>query len=152
MPVRSSPFVNVRPLRMAARLLVATGACALSCACVGNPFVDAKVDSRSPIAREVASSVRPDAPYPTFRGIPPVPKDVRPHRQYGIAAAQIEKDRDALVAETGDQSWTLQNTETFAAQARSAAGPELPPGQPADTTAFAKDQKARATAPPARPR
>jgi hypothetical protein len=144
--------VNVRHLSMAARLLVATGGCASICACVGNPFVDAKVDPRSPIAREVATSVRSDAPYPTFRGIPPVPKDVRPHRQYGVAAAQIEKEREALVAETGDQSWTLQNTETFAAQARSEAGPERPPGQPGDTTAFAKDQKARATAPPARPR
>ena len=152
MPVRSSPFVNVRPMSVAARLFASAAGCALIAGCVGNPFEDAKVDSRSPIAREVATAVRPDAPYPTFRAIPPVPKDVRPHRQYGVQAAQIEKERDALVAATGEDSWTLNSTDTFAARARSDAGPELPPGQPGDTAAFAKDQKARATPPPTRPR
>ena len=120
----------------------------LSAGCVGNPFADAKVDPRSPIAAEVATSVHPNAHYPTFKSIPPVPKDVRPHKQYGEQAALTEKEAAALVAATADNTWTLSGTEAFAAQARADAGPLLPPGQPADTAAFAKDLKARATPPP----
>jgi len=148
MHVRSSLFVNVRRSRRAAKLLASAGACALLTACVANPFEDAKVDPRSPVAAEVAKSVRADASYPTFRGIPAFPKDVRPHRQYGQQAAAIEKDGATLVAATADDTWTLTQSETFAGAVRSAAGPELPPPQPADTAAFAKDLKARATPPP----
>jgi hypothetical protein len=148
MHVRSSLFVNVRQSHPAARLLACAAACGLLSACVGNPFADAKVDPRSPIAREVATTVRPDAKYPTFKSIPPVPKDVRPHQQYGQQAALTEKEAAALIAATADNTWTLNNSETFAAQTRAAAGPDLPPAAPADTAAFARDQKARATPPP----
>jgi hypothetical protein len=152
MHIRSSLFVNVTTRRAAAGPLAGGLACVLLSACVGNPFQDAQVDPRSPIAAEVAKSVRADAAYPTFRGIPPVPKDVRPHRQYGIAAAQIEKDAAHLAAATADNTWTLENTETFAAQARADAGPVLPPAEPGETEAFVKGLKARATPPPPRPR
>ena len=152
MDTRSSLFVNVRHGRQAGRLMVGAGACALLCACVGNPFEDARVDPRSPIAAEVPKAVRADAAYPTFKSIPPVPKDVRPHRQYGQAAAQVETDAKTLQAETAANTWTLSNTEAFADQARTDAGPVLPPAEPGDTEAFAKSQKARATPPPPPPR
>ena len=148
MHVRSSLFVNVRQHQRAAKLLATSAACSLLAACVGNPFEDATVDPRSPVGREVASNVHADASYPTFRGIPPVPKDVRPHRQYGQQAAVIERDAAALIAATADSTWTLTESETFANAVRGAAGPALPPAQPADTVAFARDQKARATPPP----
>jgi hypothetical protein len=148
MEVRSSLFVNVRRRRLAAQGLASLGACALLGACVGNPFEDAKVDPRSPVTAEVASSVRPDAPYPTFAGIPPVPKDVRPHRQYGRAAAQIAQTGADLERATADDTWTLNNTETFAAEAQTAAGPALAPPVQADTEAFARAQRKRATPPP----
>ncbi len=148
MCVRSSPFVNVGQRQLAVRLVMAAGSCALLTACVGNPFEDAKVDPRSPIAAEVAKSVRADAIYPTFKGIPAVPKDVRPHTQYGEQAALTEKDAAALVAATADDTWTLNNSQAFAAQARADAGPVLPPVDPLDTAAFAKALKARATPPP----
>jgi hypothetical protein len=152
MHVRSSLFVNASAGRLAASLLAAAGSCVLLSACVGNPFEDAKVDPRSPIAAEVAKSVRADAAYPTFRSIPPLPKDVRPHRQYGVQAAQIEKEAGELVTATADSTWTLNSSEDFAAKARSDAGPELPPAKPSETEAFARDQKARATPPPSPPR
>jgi hypothetical protein len=152
MNVRSSLFVSVRRCRPAVGLMASAGACAMLCACVGNPFKDAKVDPRSPIAAEVAKSVRADAAYPTFNSIPPVPKDVRPHRQYGQQAAQIEKDAGTLRAETADSTWTLSDSEAFAAKAREDAGPVPPPIEPGATEAFARDQKARATAPPPPPR
>ena len=152
MHIRSSLFVNDPRRHRAARLLAAVAACAVTSACVGNPFKDARVDPRSPIAAEVATSVHPDAAYPTFRSIPPIPKDVRPHRQYGVAAAQTEKQAADLKAATADNTWTLNDSEAFAAQGRADAGPELPAGQTADTEAFAKGQKARATPPPPPPR
>jgi hypothetical protein len=148
MNVRSSLFVNVRRTRRAAQLLAGAGACAVLSGCMGNPFRDAKVDPRSPIAAEVATAVRHDAPYPTFAGIPPVPKDIRPHKQYGQAAAQIEKTRDELALTTADNTWTLSNTETFAAQVKSGAGPDRGAAQQSDTDAFAKEQRKRATPPP----
>ena len=148
MHVRSSLFVNVRRSRPAARLAASAGVCALLSACVANPWRDAQVDPRSPVAAEVAKSVRADAGYPTFRGIPAVPKDVRPHKQYGQQAAQTEKEAAALVAATADNTWTIGNTQTFAEAVRTDAGPVLPPADPSETAAFAKDQKARATAPP----
>jgi hypothetical protein len=152
MDVRSSLFVNVRQHRLAAKLMACAGACALTAGCIGNPFADAKVDPRSPIAAEVATSVRPNAPYPTFRSIPPTPKDVRPHKQYGVQAAQVEASAAAVEKATADNTWTLSGTDAFATEARQDAGPELAPPEPGDTEAFAKSQKARATPPPSPPR
>lgn len=152
MHIRSSLFVNARQTRQAAKLLLGVAGCALLTACVENPFVDARVDPRSPIAAEVAKGVRPNAAYPTFASIPPAPKDVRHHAQYGQAASRVEKDAASVVAATGDKSWTLSNTDSFAAKARADAGPVLPPVSASDTEAFVRDQKARATPPPPPPR
>jgi hypothetical protein len=152
MTIRSSPFVNARHSRMAARplawrALASLGACGLLTACV-HPFRDAAVDPRSPVAAEVAKAVRPGAPYPTFASFPKAPNDVRPRRQYGQAAAKVELDAARLVAATADNTWTIRDTDAFVARVRGDAGPELPPVTPGDTEAFAKDQKARATPPP----
>jgi hypothetical protein len=150
MYARASRFVNAEGLLGAAKLLACAGVCALLSGCVGNPFEDAKVDPRSPIAKEVAKSVRSDAAYPTFAATPAVPKDVRPHKQYGVAAAQIDKDAAALEQATADNTWALpKNTEAYAAEARAAAGPDLPAAtSAADTEAFAQALRKRATPPP----
>lgn len=148
MHVRSSLFVNAVRRHPAPSALVGLGACVLLSGCVAAPFRDAQVDPRSPIAAEVAKSVRPDAAYPTFAAFPATPKDIRPHAQYGVAARQVEKEGAALVAATDAGAWTLADTQGFAAQARIDAGPALPQAQPAETEAFAKDLKARATPPP----
>jgi hypothetical protein len=144
MTTRSSPFVNARRSALAAGV----AACALLSGCVANPFKDAIVDPRSPVAAEVAKSVRPDAPYPTFVNFPKAPVGVRPIKQYGVDAGHVEADAAKLVAATADSTWVLNGTEAFAAQARVDAGPVLPAAQPGDTEAFAKDLKARATPPP----
>jgi hypothetical protein len=134
MHIRSSLFVNLRQRRLVAGLVAGATGCALLSGCVGNPFEDA------------------NAAYPTFASIPPAPKDVRPHLQYGQAANRVEKDAAAVVAATDPKSWTITNTEDFAAKARTDAGPVLPPASTADTEAFAREQKARATPPPPPPR
>jgi hypothetical protein len=144
--------MNARPGLWAAKLAASVCACGLAGGCITAPFHDAKVDPRSPIAAEVARTVRPNAPFPTFVDFPKTPTDVRPRRMYGRAAAQTSLDAVAIVAGTADSTWTLTDSEGFAAQARADAGPQLAPPDPTDTTAFANDQRARATPPPPKPK
>jgi hypothetical protein len=145
---RPSVFPGALPARLAgsAALCLALGGCLSS-----NPFTDAQVDPRSPIAKEVATTVKPDAPYPTFAAIPDRPKDVRPVRQFGVAAQQVDKAAADLMAQTSDDKFTLNDTDTFTAQAQAAAGPEAAPSQAqqaAETEAFAAALRKRATPPP----
>jgi len=154
MNARLGSFVNRLPDVLAAlpaKLASAAALCALTAGCVANPFVDAQVDPRSPIAKEVAASVKPDAPYPSFAAIPARPKDVRPVRQFGVAAAQVDTAAAQLAAETTDDKFSLQNTDMFAAEAEKAAGPAASPNQAqqaAETEAFAAALRKRATPPP----
>jgi hypothetical protein len=139
----------VKPYRgLGAKLLAAAGACALLSACVGNPFQDAKVDPRSPIAGDVPKMVKADAAYPTFPGVPAKPTDVRPPRQYGVAAKAIDQAAAQLEKATADGTWTLQHTDTFTAEAQAAAGPDVTAPQQADTEAYAAALRKRATPPP----
>jgi len=130
------------------RLLAGLSACALTSGCMGNPFEDAKVDPRSPIAAEVAQVARENRAYPTFASIPPMPADVRPARQYGQQAAAIQSAAADLERRTAPDTWTLGNTEAFAAQGRAAVGQEPPPRAEGSTAAFAESQRKRATPPP----
>ena len=57
--------------------------------CVGNPFVDAKIDPNSPVAADVARVTRQDGKFPTFAGIPKTPTDIRPLAQYGRDANAV---------------------------------------------------------------
>ena len=150
MNARHGHFVN-RHAALSARLAVGAGICALLGGCVGNPFVDAQVDPRSPIAKEVATAVKPDAPYPSFAAIPARPTNLRPVRQYGVAARQVDQAAADLVAQTSDDKFSLQDTATYAAEAQKAAGPEAPPTQAqqaGETEAFAAALRKRATPPP----
>jgi len=154
MNARDGHFVKrlrVSPGVLPARLAGAAALCLSVSGCIANPFVDAQVDPRSPIAKEVATAVKPDAPTPTFASIPPRPKDLRPVRQFGVAARQVDKAATDLAAQTADDKFTLNDTATFAAQAQAAAGPDAgpTPGQAAaETDAFAAAMRKRATPPP----
>jgi hypothetical protein len=137
--------------RAALRLSAGAGACLLLSACIGNPFKDAQVDPNSPIAPEVARLAHNTGqPYPTFASIPPVPKDVRPPRQYGRAAGRVDAARTKLEAETADDTWSVTDPEAFAAKARAAAGSEAAPAA-SDTEGYANSQRKRATPPPPPP-
>jgi hypothetical protein len=141
-------FLITRRLRRAgAAVLLAGGAATLS-GCVSNPFEDAQVDPRSPIAAEVARTARANTRYPTFADIPKRPTDVRPLRAYGQAVDRLEAAGAELERATAPETWTLSNTEAFAAEARREAGPALPPPNPADTEAYAAELRRRATPPP----
>ena len=139
----------VKPNRaLGLKLLGVAAGCALLGGCVADTFEDAKVDPRSPIAAEVAKTVRPNAPYPTFASVPPIPKDARPPRQYGQAANRVDQSAAQVIAATAPNTWTLDHTDTFTAAAQAAAGADAAPGQAADTEAFAAALRKRATPPP----
>ena len=136
---------------MAARLLACAGACVLTSACVGGMLSETRIDPASPVAGDVARLSRANAAFPKFSQIPPVPKDVRPLKAFGVAAAETIAVRDQIVRATEPNTWTLQggaSTNAFAGEARSAAGPEFKPVDPAVTEAFARELRRRATPPP----
>ncbi|HEY8574675.1 hypothetical protein [Phenylobacterium sp.] len=141
-------YLNARPSAAAARTLAALAAGALVSGCVSNPFEDAKVDPASPIAAEVANAARVNTDFPSFAEIPAVPRDLRPPRMFGDAAHEIELARAELERATAPETWTLQNTEAFAARARRDVGPELAPVDPRATEAYADELRRRATPPP----
>ncbi len=139
----------VKPYRgLGVKLLAVAGGCALLSACANTPFTDAKVDPRSPIAAEVPKLVKADQPYPTFAGVPAKPTDIRPRRQYGVAANTATQAAAQLEKATADNTWTLGSTDSFTAAAQAALGPELATPVPADTEAFAAALRKRATPPP----
>ncbi|HVI32925.1 hypothetical protein [Phenylobacterium sp.] len=140
--------MNARQGSTAARLLAAAGASALLAGCASNPFDAAKVDPTSPVAGEVSRLVRANRDYPTFAEIPKKPTDVRPLRLFGQAADEVAAAGAALEQATAPSTWTLSNTDSFAARARSDAGPDAGPADPRSTEAFADDLRRRATPPP----
>lgn len=141
-------FVNARRARLAARLLAAACACALLSGCIGNPLKESAVDPASPVAPDVARLAYSNPDYPSFNEIPRPPADLKPAKIYGQEAAETLAARDQLIAATADNTWTLSNTQAFAARAQAAAGPDIPPASAKDTEAFAQSLRQRATPPP----
>jgi len=132
-----------------AQWLAAVSGCALLAGCIGNPLADAKIDPASPVAADVARMTRQGTDYPSFSEIPAAPKDIRPLALYGRQANDIKRAGDQLIAETAPHTWTLQGTEAFAEEARRRT-PDLPPPNPEDAEAFARELRERATPPPRR--
>ncbi|MBW8814587.1 MAG: hypothetical protein JF588_14285 [Caulobacterales bacterium] len=118
--------------------------------CIGNPFKGAQVDPSSPVAADVARLQRQPTKFPSFASIPNAPTDIRPLAQYGRQAKAVTAAGEAVQTATAEGTWTLQNTEAFAAAARRAAGPQVEPPTPGDAEAFAKELRQRATPPPPR--
>ncbi len=136
---------------MAARIFAFAGAYALTAACGGNLLSDTTIDPKSPIAAEAAKVANARTAFPKFSDIPAAPTDVRAPRAFGLAAADTVRSRDDIVRATEPSTWTLQggdSTNAFATQARTAAGPQIAPADPAVTEAFARELRKRATPPP----
>lgn len=148
------------PLRLFAKAPVTTSMRGLMlCACASlllagctssNPLALAPIDPNSPVAADVARLSQGGGPFPTFADIPPVPKDQRPVAQWGKEARALEVAGAALETKTAPNTWTLNGTERFQAQAKAAAGPAIAPtdSSTAATEAFARQLRERATPPP----
>ena len=148
MNARDRNIMNAAQGYMAARILGSVAMAALVAGCFGDPIASARVDPASPIAADVAKLATGDKDYPSFNEIPPTPTDVRPARVYGDRARAVEAARAELDRATAPNTWTLNNTQAFAGQARSAAGPDFSTPTTSDTEAFANSIRKRATPPP----
>ncbi len=133
-----------------ARILApALGLAAGLAACQSNPLATTPVDPTSPIAKEVAAVAAADRPFPSFQDIPAMPKDERPAPAWAAAAGDARGAEAELARQTAPETWSLQNTETFAAQARAAVRDEPAYARSGgETEAFAEEQRRRATPPP----
>jgi len=115
----------------------------LAIACAGA----AQAAASSPCAR-----LRDQTSYLTFCSIPKTPIDVRTPAEFHTAVLDTRLAGRAMVQENAARPFTLQDTEGFLAEARTAVTPPPTPPRPGpqDTAAFARDARARAT--PPRPR
>jgi len=121
-------------------------------ACAGvDPLKTAGVDPRSPVAADVARLAAEPGPFPEFKDIPPAPTDIRKPKAWGVAAGGVELAAARLERETAPGTWTLSNSDTWAAQAIRQAGAP-PPVAGASTSAaseaYARELRRRATPPP----
>lgn len=124
------------------------GLVVLLAGCAGGPKTQARIDPASPIAPEAARVRALKGPYPTFAEIPPAPKDVRAPKAYAAAVADAKSALAKLESETGPETWTLNGSDSFAANAQREAGAEPAAPKGADTEAFARGLRERATPPP----
>jgi hypothetical protein len=151
MNARGCNFVKVGGSLRAARFLGGAAAAALLAAmqagCVGD-IASVKADPRSPVAADVARLATADKDYPRFRDIPVKPADAPPPELIADRARALEAERDQLDRATAPNTWTLSNTNAFAAKARTDAGPDLGAPASSDTEGFAATARERATPPP----
>jgi hypothetical protein len=123
----------------------------LLCACVAPTQ---GMDPDSPLAEQSTALSREAGAYPTFAAIPQVPDDLRPGEIWARDVASVTATRAQIVAQTAPSTFSLNNTEAFAAATRARVGPSG--GVPdeaatrASADAFARAVRARATPPPTR--
>jgi hypothetical protein len=125
-------------------------------ACV-SPFTPPPADPSSPVAAAANAAAKDSrgAVAPRFIDIPAIPTDVRTPVQFKKAVGAEKIAADKLKRETAPSTWTLSDTEGYAAKARK-IGKAPPSDIPTDadraaTEAFAKAARERATAPPSKP-
>jgi hypothetical protein len=141
------------------RLGVLIGMTAMTMAgCVASPFSAAQVDPASPVAeatRAAASSTK-HARRPTFAEIPSIPTDIPSVQAYRKSVEAQQAAGAKLLRDTAPETFTLKDTETYAARTR-AAGQAPDFGAPteadrADTAAFVAAARGRASAPSSQPK
>ncbi len=87
--------------------------------------------------------------YPNFCDIPPKPTDIRPAAAFKTQVVGTRVAGAVVVRQTAPETFTLSGTEGFAEGAKREAAPPPPQTAPidADTEAFVKQSKAKATPP-----
>jgi len=118
-----------------------------------SPFALGVVDPASPVAPEVRAASASPGPYPRFVAIPAMPKDVRTYQAWKEAVLDEMTLKRQTEAQAAAIPFTLNNSETWAANTRARVSTQLSQQAPADerakAEAFAAEQAARATPPPA---
>lgn len=129
---------------------MALGGCAAGGA---TPFSAGRIDQRSSVAGEVAKASETPGPYPTFSSVPPVPHDIRPASAWRSAVVGELADKRQLEAEAASIPFILKDSEAWATAERAKIPASelkpVAPGEASDSEAYAAEQRARATPPPA---
>ncbi|USQ98211.1 hypothetical protein [Caulobacter sp. RL271] len=140
--------------RKIVRLALIVGLAAGATACA-NPFKTAQVDPSSSIAAEAAAAAKAKAPRRKFSDIPALPNDVPTADQVRAAVVQQQRAGEALAAAVAPNTWELKDTDAYVNKARrdvKAPAFEAPTdADRADTAAFARAARGRASAPPSQP-
>jgi len=132
-------------------MVLGAGLLLMLSACVTPPSA---MDAASPLAAQSAAVSREAGAYPRFSDIPAIPGDLRPGEAWARDVASITATREQIAAETAPSTFSLRDTETFAAATRARMGASG--GVPdeaatrASADAFARAVRARATPPPTR--
>jgi hypothetical protein len=118
-----------------------------------SPFALGGVDPASPVAAEVRAASASPGPYPRFVDIPAMPKNVRTYQAWKEAVLDEMTLKHQTEAHAAAIPFTLTGTEVWAANTRARVLPQFTQQAPADeraqAEAFAAQQAARATPPPA---
>jgi hypothetical protein len=115
------------------------------------PLTSRAVDPTSPVANTILRADNAERPpaYPTFRGIPAVPTDLRPADDWNKAVTALQGAGAELDEWKRANPAELTDTEQFAARTRAEVGLDpanLPPAPtPEESAAFAREQVQRAT-------
>ena len=145
-----------RNFRQTVRGLLLCGAAMSLCACMSlpqvEPYGDEPLDANTAATEVIADQVAKASEWPTFEGIPQAPVDVRPPDAWRAAVAGTEGDRAQLLAEVAPATWSLSASEAFAERIRRSLdvrpGDVPSAGQQAETEAWARRMRERATPPP----
>ncbi|MET3667512.1 hypothetical protein [Caulobacter sp. 1776] len=142
--------------RKIVRVALIVGLAAGAAACVASPFTAAKVDPGSPVAAAATAATKTKASYRKFSDIPAIPTDVPTADQVRAAVVQQQAAGAALTKAVAPGTWELKDSEGYATKARrDARAPafEAPTdADRADTEAFARAARGRASAPSSQPK
>jgi hypothetical protein len=122
----------------------------LASGCASRPAAGPPPTAATTEVRALAAGAKA---YPRFSEIPVLPVDERPLAAWGRAAGEVLAEGAALERDSGENTWTLSQTEVFAAKTSQTSGPAAPSvSATAAADAFARDMRKRATPPPPPPR
>ena len=122
----------------------------LASGCASAPAGGPPPSAATTEARALAAGAKA---YPRFSDIPVLPVDERPLAAWGQAAGEVLAEGAALERDGAEDTWTLRQTEAFAARTSQMSGPAAPSvSATAAADAFARDMRKRATPPPPPPR
>ena len=142
--------------RKIVRVGLIVGLAAGAAACVASPFTTAKVDPSSPVAASATAAAKAKASYRKFSDIPAIPTDVPTADKVRAAVVQQQAAGAALTKAVAPNTWELKDSEGYAAKARrdvKAPAFEAPTdADRADTEAFARAARGRASAPSSQPK
>jgi len=134
------------------KLLVLAFACAGMAGCMASDPFAPQTDPQSAAAASIAEATARTRPYPKWSEFPAAPTNVPQPSQVAVRVAETEAAQAALVAAAAELEWTLEDTQGWAAAARSLVDPALAVPAPADATAqteaFAAEARAKAVPPP----